>query len=238
MANYQPCGAVLNIVSSSSKAATLLAWLTKPMIQYHLQKLNQAGKATHSLVPLPVTMTLNYSQSLAGHTSSIFTPDNKSKFKHLTQEMQERLTHPKGNAPCWICCWKGWYALLIWCRNHGMNTLPILLPTKKLLLNEVGVQWTTASSSIRKFNWKTPNLQTEANNNQSVVSVLPSGLNLSHGITGTLVDQVSIVSQSCCNKRYTAGLHVAVGRYLNFWSGRWRVEKEAACGRSAVWARV
>ena len=28
MANYQPCGAVLNIVSS--KAAILLAWLTKP----------------------------------------------------------------------------------------------------------------------------------------------------------------------------------------------------------------
>ena len=49
MANYQPCGAFLNIVSS--KAAILLAWLTKPtMIQYHLQKLNQAGKATHSIV--------------------------------------------------------------------------------------------------------------------------------------------------------------------------------------------
>jgi hypothetical protein len=55
MANYQPCGAFLNIVSS--KAAILLAWLTKPtMIQYHLQKLNQAGKATHSIVQLPVTM--------------------------------------------------------------------------------------------------------------------------------------------------------------------------------------
>ena len=96
MANYQPCGAVLNIVSSS-KAATLLAWLTKPMIQYHLQKLNQAGKATHSLEKLPVTITLNYSQLLA---SSIFTPDNKSKFKHPTHKMQERLTHPKGKAPC------------------------------------------------------------------------------------------------------------------------------------------
>ena len=89
MANYQPCGAVYNIVAS--KAATLLAWLTKPMIKYHLQKQNQAGKAT---------MTLNFSQSLAGNTSSIFYPDNKSKFKHPTQEMQERLTHPKGKAPC------------------------------------------------------------------------------------------------------------------------------------------
>ena len=80
MANYQPCGAVLNIVSS--KAAILLAWLTKPtMIQYHLQKLNQAGKATHSIVQLSVTMTLNYSQSLLGHISSIFTPDNKSKIQ-------------------------------------------------------------------------------------------------------------------------------------------------------------
>ena len=102
MANYQPCGAVLNIVSS--KAATLLAWLTKPMIQYHLQKLNQAGKATNSLVQLPATMTLNDSQSLAGHTSSIFTPDNKSKFKHPTHEMQERLTHPKEKATCCIHC--------------------------------------------------------------------------------------------------------------------------------------
>ena len=140
-----------------AKAATMLAWLTKPMIQhqYHSQKRNQAGKATHSLVQFSVTMTLNYSQSLAGHTSSIFTPDNKSKFKHQTHEMQERLTHPKGKALCRICCWKGWYALLIWCRNHGMNTLPISLQTKKLLLNEVGVQWTTTSSSIRKFNWKT-----------------------------------------------------------------------------------
>ena len=114
MANYQPCGAVLNIVSSS-KAATLLACLTKLMIQYHSQKLNQVGKATHSLVPLPVTMTLNYSQSLAGHTSSIFTPDKKSKLKHPTHEMQERLTHPKqGKEPCWICYCKRWYAFLVW----------------------------------------------------------------------------------------------------------------------------
>jgi hypothetical protein len=59
--------------------------------------------------------------------------------------MQERLTHPKGKAPCWICCWKGWNALLIWCRNHGMNTLPISLATIKLLLNGVGVHWTTTS---------------------------------------------------------------------------------------------
>jgi hypothetical protein len=74
-----PYGAISNIVTS--KVATL-AWLTKPtMIQYHLQKLNQAGKATHSIVQLSVTMTLNYSQSLLGHISSIFTPDNKSKIQ-------------------------------------------------------------------------------------------------------------------------------------------------------------
>ena len=42
----------------------------------------------------------------------------------------------------------------------------------------------------------TSNLQTEANNNQPVSSIPPSGLNLSQGITGTLVDQVSTVSQS------------------------------------------
>ena len=152
--------------------------------------------------------------------------------------MQERLTHPKGKALCRICCWKGWYALLIWCRNHGMNTLPISLQTKKLLLNEVGVQWTTTSSSIRKFNWKTPNLQTEANNNQPVSSIPPSGLNLSQGITGTLVDQViqyrnredarnginldklacqrkeTLLMAIASNKRYKSGLHVAAGRYL------------------------
>jgi hypothetical protein len=47
--------------------------------------------------------------------------------------------------------------LLIWCRNHEMNTLPISPQTKKLLLNEVGVHWTTtSSSSIQKFNWKPP----------------------------------------------------------------------------------
>ena len=36
----------------------------------------------------------------------------------------------------------------------------------------------------------TSNLQTEANNNQPASSIPPSGLNLSQGITGTLVDQV------------------------------------------------
>ena len=46
-------GAISNIVAS--KAATL-ALLTKPKVQYHLQKLNQAGKATISLlVQLPAT---------------------------------------------------------------------------------------------------------------------------------------------------------------------------------------
>ena len=50
-----------------------LTWLTKPMVQYHLQKLNQAGKATNSLVQLPASMTLNDSQLLAGHTSFIST---------------------------------------------------------------------------------------------------------------------------------------------------------------------
>ena len=94
MANYQPCGAVLNIVSS--KAATLLAWLTKPMIQYHLQKLNQAEKATFSLVQLPLTMTLNYSQSLAGHTHQ-FLPltTNPSLYIQLTKCKRDLLTPKK-----------------------------------------------------------------------------------------------------------------------------------------------
>ena len=47
----------------ASKAARL-TWLTKPMGQHHLQKLNQMGKATNSLVQLPATMTLNDSQLL------------------------------------------------------------------------------------------------------------------------------------------------------------------------------
>ena len=84
----------------------------------------------------------------------------------------------------------------------------------------------------------TSNLQTEANNNQPASSIPPSGLNLSQGITATLVDQVVQYSNledarngihldklACqrketaleaisSNKRYTAGLHVAAGRYL------------------------
>jgi hypothetical protein len=58
--------AISNIISS--KAATM-TWQTKPpMFQYHLQKPNQAGKATNSLLQLPATLTLHDSQSLAGHT--------------------------------------------------------------------------------------------------------------------------------------------------------------------------
>ena len=36
------------------------------------------------------------------------------------------------------------------------------------------------------------NLQTETNNNQPVSTIPPSGLNLSQGITGTLVDHVIV----------------------------------------------
>ena len=49
------------------------------MIQYHLRKLKQTGKATNSLVKLPATMTLNNSQSLAGHSSLISTLTANSK---------------------------------------------------------------------------------------------------------------------------------------------------------------
>ena len=43
-------------------------------------------------------------------TSSISTlTTNWSLNKYPTHEMQERLTHPKGKAPCCICCWKGWH---------------------------------------------------------------------------------------------------------------------------------
>ena len=50
------------------------------------------------------------------------------------------------------------------------------------------------------YNFFHPEIQLKnpesANNNQPVSSIPPSGLNLSQGITGTLVDQVSTVSQS------------------------------------------
>ena len=50
-----------------------MAWQTKLIVQYHLQKLNQVGKATNSLVQLHATMTINDSQLLAGYSSSIST---------------------------------------------------------------------------------------------------------------------------------------------------------------------
>ena len=43
------------------------------MVQYHLQKLNQAVKSYNSLVQLAASMTPNDSQSLAGHISSVST---------------------------------------------------------------------------------------------------------------------------------------------------------------------
>ena len=85
----------------------------------------------------------------------------------------------------------------------------------------------------------TSNLQTEANNYQPVSSIPPSGINLSQGINGALlVDQVvqyrhhedarnrinldKLASQQketapraiTSNKRYTASLYVATGRFI------------------------
>ena len=55
----------------------------KTMVKYHLQKLNQAEKATNSLVQLPASVTLNDSQSLAGQISSIstLTPNSRINIK-------------------------------------------------------------------------------------------------------------------------------------------------------------
>jgi len=51
--------------------------------------------------------------------------------------------------------------LLTWCWKHGMNPLPRSLQTKKLLLNEVGVHWTTtlapSVNSTDKYNLKSAN---------------------------------------------------------------------------------
>ena len=80
--------------------------------------------------------------------------------------------------------------LLTLCRKHGMNPLPISLQTKKLLLNEVGVHLIYNLLLHPEIQLTSiSNLQTEANNNQPTSSIPPSGLNLSQGITGTLIDQ-------------------------------------------------
>ena len=133
-------------------------------------------------------------------------------------------------------------ALLIWCRKLGMIPFPILLQSnQKAVVAEQGcAHWTTTFSSIWKFSWQKSNLQLEANNNQPVSFIPPSGLNLSQGITGTLVNQIAqyrnyeesrntinldellahqrketALRAIARNKQHTAGLHVvAAGRQL------------------------
>ena len=53
------------------------------------------GKATHSLVQLPVTMTKIDSQSLAGHTLSISTPDNNPSLNIQLTKCKRDLLTPK-----------------------------------------------------------------------------------------------------------------------------------------------
>jgi hypothetical protein len=70
------------------------------MVQYHVLKLNQAGKATNSQLQLPATMKLNDSKSLAGPhtTSSISTLMKYSSLNiQLTKCMRHLLTQKKGS---------------------------------------------------------------------------------------------------------------------------------------------
>ena len=174
-------GAISNIVAS--EAATL-AWLTKPIFQYHLQKLNQEGKATNSLVQLPATMTLNDSQSLAGHTSSISTMTKNSP--QLT-ECKRDLLNQRNGAVLHLLLKR--MTLLIWFQGAAWDESFAHFATNQKAISEQGWGfWTKSYSSIRTFNWQVLNLQAEANNNQPVSFIPPSGINLCQGITRTLVD--------------------------------------------------
>ena len=180
-------GAISSIVPSKAAA---LAWLTKPIVQNHLQKLNQAGKASNSLVQLHLTMTLNNSQSLAGYTSSIFTLTTNSSLNiQLTRCKRDLLTQRERRHAT--------YAI----EKDDIVDLALVLKAwdeyfthiatnQKAVAEQGWVHWKTDCSSIRKFNWQVWNLQTEANNNQPVSFIPPCGLNLCQGFTGTLVDHV------------------------------------------------
>ena len=204
--------------------AARLTWLTKPMVQHCLQKLNQMGKATNSLVQLPATMTPNDSQLLI-----------------WCQKLR------------WILC--SWYyhyktKSCCWMRLGSIELQFVLVPS---------------GNSTDKL--RTSNLVTEANKNQPATSIPPPRLNLSQGITGTLLDQI-IQYRNCedaqdwinlnqelarqqrpkeralrviaSNKRYTAGHHVVVGRYLlvpEVFNEQLVKRKRQPCKRSAEWAR-
>ena len=127
-------------------------------------------------------MTINDSQSLAGHSLSISTLTMNSSLKMIQ----------KGKAPCRSCCWKGRYC---WPGVESMGWILCPYRYKPKICSwkaEVGVHCTKTCYSIRKFNCQVPQIykqkQTIINPPPSFIS--PSGLNLSQGITATLVDQV------------------------------------------------
>ena len=147
-----------------------------------LQKLTQAGKATNSLVQLPVTMTLYDSQSLTGHTSSISTQMTNSSLKIQLTKCKRHLLNQKERR----------------CAAFAVEKDDIIDLVLKAW-DEYFTHIATKQKAVAKQGWVplnynlllhleiqltiTSNLQTEANNNQPVSSIPPYGLNLSQCIS-------------------------------------------------------
>ena len=179
-------------------------------------------------------MTLNDSKSLARHTSSISTLTTNSSLKIQLMKCKRDLHTQKERRHAAFAVEKDDVVDLV-SKAH-------IATTKKLLLNKVGsMELQLVASSTRKRNWQVLNIQTEANNNQQFFSLSfphPDKKLCQEGITGTLVDQVvqyrnhenarngiyldklahqrneTALRAIARNKPYTAGLHVAAGRYL------------------------
>ena len=135
-------------------------------------------------------MTLNDSQLLAGHKSSISTLTTNSSLNIqlmickrdllLTQKKQRHAGFTVEKVEIVDLVSKAWDES----RAHISTNQKAVAeqgwgPLNYNFLLNPGIQLTSAS-----------NLQTEANNNQPISSIPSSGLNLSQGITGTLVVQV------------------------------------------------
>ena len=177
-------------------------------------------------------MTINDSQLLAGHSSSISTLTVKSSLKiQITKCKRDLLTLKERRHTACAVEKKGIVDLVLKAWDESFAHIVVAekgwVPLNNNLLLHPEIQLASTS-----------NLQSETNNNQPVSSIPPSGLNLSQGITATLVDQIVQYSNledarngihldklACqrketaleaisSNKRYTAGLHVAAGRYL------------------------
>ena len=128
------------------------------MVQYHLQKLNKAGKATYSLVPLHAgTMKLNDSKSLAGIPHQ-FLP---------WWQIQVSIFNSRNARETYSCKRKGALLPAFAVEKDDMADLLVLkfwdesfahIATNQKAAAEQGwFHWTTTCSSIWKFNWQASN---------------------------------------------------------------------------------